>query len=60
MLYRKTFVTMLHFNGVPTRVISDLVGHSEIGTTENSYILSYAKNYDNYRSYMKQGFLYNK
>ena len=31
---RKTFATMLHFNGVPTSVISDLMGHSEIGTTE--------------------------
>ncbi len=55
---RKTFATMLHFNNVPTRVISDLMGHSEIGTTENCYILSYNKNYEQYRSYMKQGLLY--
>lgn len=41
-LIRKTFATMLHDGGVPTRAISDLLGHSEIATTENRYILSYA------------------
>lgn len=55
---RKTFATMLHFNGVPTRVISDLLGHSEISTTENSYILSYSKNYDSILGYMKGALRY--
>lgn len=55
---RKTFATRLHFNGVPTRVISDLLGHSEIGTTENSYILGYANNYENILEYMKGGLNY--
>lgn len=55
---RKTFATRLHFSGVPTRVISDLLGHSEIGTTENSYILSYGNNYDNILHYMKEGLNY--
>ena len=32
-MIRKTFATKLHFSGVPTRVISDLMGHAEIGTT---------------------------
>lgn len=49
---RKTFATTLHFNGVPTRVISDLLGHSEIATTENNYILSYSGNYEKIREYM--------
>ncbi|MDE6016521.1 MAG: site-specific integrase [Acetatifactor sp.] len=57
-LIRKTFVTKLHFSGVPTRVISDLVGHSEIGTTENSYILNYSNNYDTMLGYMRGGLKY--
>lgn len=55
---RKTFATMLHFNGVPTRVISDLMGHSEIGTTENNYILSFKNNYDRMYSYMHNSLKY--
>ncbi len=50
---RKTFATILHHNGVPTRAISDLMGHSEIGTTENCYILSYEKTYKRYLDYMR-------
>lgn len=57
---RKTFATMMHFGGVPTRVISDLMGHSEIGTTENSYILSYADNYDSMYEYMKGALKYGR
>ncbi len=52
-LIRKTFATMLHDNGVPTRAISDLLGHSDIATTENSYILSYADKYEQYLGYMR-------
>lgn len=55
---RKTFATMLHFGGVPTRLISDLMGHSEISTTENSYILSYAENYESILANMKQALRY--
>ena len=43
---RKTFASMLHFYGVPTRIISDILGHSEIGTTENCYIKPYECNYE--------------
>lgn len=39
-LIRKTFATELHEKGVPTKIISDLMGHSEIRTTERFYILS--------------------
>lgn len=55
---RKTFATTLHHNGVPTRVISDLLGHHDVSTTENSYILSYANNYDNMLNYMKGALVY--
>ena len=51
-MIRKTFATKLHFSNVPTRVISDLMGHAEIGTTENNYILSYGKNYSKVMEYM--------
>lgn len=57
-MIRKTFATKLHFSGVPTRVISDLMGHAEIGTTENSYILSYGKNYNKVKEYMKNALDY--
>lgn len=57
-MIRKTFATRLHFNNVPTRVISDLLGHSEIGTTENSYILNYGNNYGEIYEYMKGGLNY--
>lgn len=57
-MIRKTFATKLHFSGVPTRIVSDLLGHAEIGTTENSYILTYGKNYDKYKEYMKDALNY--
>lgn len=57
-MIRKTFATKLHFSGVPTRVVSDLMGHAEIGTTENSYILSYGKNYSRYKEYMQEALNY--
>ena len=42
-MIRKMFATMLHFNNVPTRVVADLMGHSEIGTTEICcYLLAYS------------------
>lgn len=55
---RKTFATMLHYNGVPTRVVADLLGHSDISTTENSYILSYANNHESMLNYMKGALVY--
>ena len=56
---RKTFATMLHHSNVPTRAISDLMGHSEMSTTEKNYILSFADNYDMYYQYMKDSLKYN-
>ena len=52
---RKTFATMLHASGMPTRYISDLLGHSEMITTERNYILTYRDNYDTLLAYMHQG-----
>lgn len=56
---RKSFATILHYNGVPSRVISDLLGHSEVGTTENCYILSYDENYKNVYEMMRGSINYN-
>lgn len=57
-LIRKTFSTHLHYANVPTRVIADLMGHADIKTTENSYILSYSDTYRMYYSYMQNGLTY--
>lgn len=59
-MIRKMFATMLHHSNVPTRIISDLLGHSEIGTTENSYILSFDNNYREIYNYMQSALNYNK
>lgn len=37
---RKTLATRLHEENMPTRMISDILGHSEISTTEKYYIKS--------------------
>ena len=54
-MIRKTFATMLHASGMPTRYISDLLGHSDMVTTEKNYILTYRDNYDTLLDCMKQG-----
>lgn len=56
---RKTFASMLHHHNVPTRAIADLMGHSEVSTTENNYILSFANSQDTYRLYMRDSLKYN-
>lgn len=58
-LIRKTFATVLHHANVPTRVISDLMGHSEIRTTEENYILSFEDKNERYYDYMRNGLHYN-
>lgn len=54
-MIRKTFATMLHESGMPTRYISDLMGHSDMVTTERNYILSYRDNYNTLLGYMQKG-----
>lgn len=54
-MIRKTFATMLHASGMPTRYISDLLGHSEMVTTERNYILTYKDNYGFLLEHMKRG-----
>ncbi len=54
-MIRKTFATMLHAAGMPTRYISDLLGHSEMVTTERNYILTYVDNYNALLGYMHKG-----
>ena len=46
---------MLHESGMPTRYISDLMGHSDMVTTERNYILSYRDNYNALLGYMQKG-----
>lgn len=45
---RKTYASMLHMSGIPTRVISTMLGHSDMKTTEHFYILDYE---DKYRAF---------
>lgn len=49
-LIRKTYASLLHQRNIPTKVISDLMGHSDMETTERSYILNYEAGYERYRS----------
>lgn len=55
---RRNFATTLHYAGVPTRVISDLLGHGEIRTTENCYILSNDNAMAHYIQHMKNALVY--
>lgn len=50
---RKTFASELHKNGVPSKYISELMGHSDIKTTERFYILSYADSMEYLRNAME-------
>lgn len=50
---RKTFASELHRNGVPSKYITDLMGHSDIRTTEKYYILSYDDALDELRRIMR-------
>lgn len=53
---RKTVATCLHNNNTPTRIISDILGHSMTSTTEKYYILS-TKDYSAYIDYMNKSFV---
>ncbi|MBQ7304165.1 MAG: site-specific integrase [Alphaproteobacteria bacterium] len=46
---RKTLATKLHNGGVSSREIADMLGHSDISTTERNYIISLEKNLDSMR-----------
>lgn len=37
---RKTVATKLHYKGIPSRTIADILGHADIATTEKCYILT--------------------
>lgn len=51
---RKTFATELHQNGVPTKVISDLMGHAEMRTTEQNYIITSPDSFELVRNVMQE------
>lgn len=53
-MIRKTFASELHMHNVPTKVISDLMGHSEIETTEKCYIVNYRESLSLARSVMQE------
>lgn len=39
-MIRKTVATKMHFSGMPSRMIADMLGHVDISTTEKCYILT--------------------
>lgn len=45
-LIRKTFASKMHDKGLSSRVIADIVGHTDIKMTEDVYILSYRDNWN--------------
>ena len=42
-MIRKTVATKMHYSGMPTRMIADMLGHADISTTEKCYILTDAE-----------------
>ncbi len=48
-LIRKTYASLLHGQNIPTKAISDLLGHSDMATTERYYILNYQAAFEKYR-----------
>jgi len=52
---RKTFASELHRNGAPTKMISEIMGHAEMRTTERSYIVSYTDTLEAVRIIMQKG-----
>lgn len=54
---RKTFASELHRFGVPTKMISEIMGHAEMRTTEQSYIISYSDSMDVVREAMQKGLM---
>lgn len=42
-MIRKTVTTKMHFAGVPSRMIADMLGHADISATEKCYILTDAE-----------------
>lgn len=44
-LIRKTYASTLHMCGIPTKVISGILGHADMSTTQKFYILNYKDTY---------------
>lgn len=44
-LIRKTYASTLHMCNIPTRVISSILGHADMSTTQKFYILNYKDTY---------------
>lgn len=57
---RKTLATKLHNGGVSSREIADMLGHSDISTTERNYIISLEKNLESMRKRMEESLRFGK
>lgn len=56
---RKTVATKLHSNGFSSREIADMLGHSDIITTERSYIVSLEHNMESLRKRLEDSLKFN-
>ena len=57
---RKTMATKLHNGGVSSREIADILGHSDISTTERNYIISMEENLDSIRKRLEESLKFDK
>lgn len=57
-MIRKTVATKMHFAGIPSRMIADMLGHADISTTEKCYILTDAEYAENMSHALKDVFNY--
>ena len=51
---RKTLATKLHNGGMSTREIADILGHSDLATTERNYIISLEENLELMRKRLEE------
>lgn len=56
---RKTYSSELHRIGVPLRMISDVMGHADIRTTEENYLISYDDTLQVIRKALENGSMMN-
>lgn len=56
---RKTYSSELHRNGIPLRMISDVMGHADIRTTQENYLISYDDTLQVIRKALEGGLIMN-
>lgn len=57
---RKTLASKLHEGGISSREIADILGHTDISTTERNYIVSLEKNYEIIRQHLESTLKFKK